>query len=399
MKQTAVLYSTLFFCVCYGLSLAACRPEVPPIVTPESTTPVATSTQAAEDRSGSYGADTNVLLEVRGDVRLRRTTWNGYYPVSLGTILHRGDMLQLGGDAIATVLCDDLTLWAVPGGGPQGVNNGCPLPEAPDIVRDGISLAPVRSPSSDIPYVISPRRTNIMNGAPLLRWKALADTAEYTVTVDQGRPQWTVQGDAFQYPGNPRLVPGEIYKVHVVTSDGRTSTEGQDLGFRLLTGDELDDVMGLVSRAEALSLPDEAEALALAYVYMSRSYAGWHLTADAIDRVEWLQQQGVESPAVAQFLGDLYLEIGLGNEARQAYETAARLAAAGDDTGAQAVALFALGKLLSVGNCEERVASVGVLEQAAAGYEELGDSEHSDEMRTWIPAQPLQACPTITPSS
>jgi len=372
------------------MGLATCQPPPPPIETP---------TPLAEIRSGSYGADTNVLLELRGDVRLRRPTWNDYYPVSLGAILHRGDMLQLAGDAVATVLCDDLALWTVPGGGPQGVNNGCPAPEAPDIVRQGFELAPVRSPSSDIPYVLSPRRTNILTDKPLLRWQAVGGTIDYTIKIDFSGREWTVRGNEFQYLGNPPLVPGEIYKFHVATSDGRSSDEGPDLGFRLLTESERDEVMALVSRVEVLSLADETEALALAYVYMSRTYAGWHLTADAISQVEWLLQQGAESPALAQFLGDMYVEIGLVNEARQAYETALQAAERTGDVAVQAAALFELGKLLSNGNCQERLAAVDRLEGAAVNYERMGDSEITTEVRTWASTNLPLACPTATPNS
>jgi hypothetical protein len=190
-----------------------------------------------------------------------------------------------------------------------------------------------------------------------------------------------------------------VYSLVVQTADGRSSTEEGKafLGFRLLTDDELAEVGTLVSRIDVLGLTDEARTLALAHVYLSRTYGGFGLTADAISHIEQLVQQGVRSPALYQLLGDLYQDIDLGHEARQAYEAALDLADETGDTAGQAVALFELGKLLSLGTCVDRLASVEPLERAAATYEQLGDLQQRDEVRTWIPTNLPTVCPTATP--
>jgi len=52
-----------------------------------------------------------------------------------GVDLRRGDMLQLGSGAQATVLCADLTALPVPAGAPSGAINNCPPQAKPAIIR------------------------------------------------------------------------------------------------------------------------------------------------------------------------------------------------------------------------------------------------------------------------
>lgn len=377
-------------------ALAACQPQPDPVAT--LAVPAPTS---APDTA--YGSDSNIVLVVGGDVQLMRPSWKEYHPISLAATVHRGDLLQLAAGATATVLCDDLSSWAVPTGGPQGVSNGCSPPGRPDLVRDnGVRLGPARNVTAEVPYSLSPRRTNIMTPRPLLRWQSVANATSYTVRLQSNnrRVIWeqTVTGTEVQYSGPP-LVSGVVYSFVVKTVDGQFSEDETTplLGFRLLTGEEMARVAALVGRVDALSLPDEARSLALAHIYRSQNLGGLALIADAIQQVEQLLQQEVQSPALYQLLGDLYRDIDLPHEARAAYEKALDLATSTKDIPGQAAALAELGQLLNLGQCEERRAAPERLQQAAARYEALGDLERRDEVMTWMPTNPPRVCPTATP--
>lgn len=382
----------------WGLGSVACSPNSarPPAATDPATTAAGGVAQANKTYS-------NVLLIVDGDVRLKRANWNDFFPASLGTIVPSGDVLKLNGDANASVLCMDLTLWSVPAGGPQGVNTGCPAPAEPDIVRDGISLGTVRSVPEDIPYILMPRATNIMTTTPLLRWNPVAGAESYEVLVRGKGLEWkqTVDGDTneIRYPAESPLVAGEVYSLIVTVADGRSSAdEGTpNLGFRLLTSGEMAEVERLAARVEDTIRTDEARSLALAYIYASRTDGNRRLITPALDEIETLLAQGIASPALYQFQGELYRTVGLPNEARRAFEAALTLAEETAEIAGQADALAALGQLLSRGNCEERKQAAAFLERASTTYDQLGDSVRASEVEAQVPDNLPLVCPKPTP--
>src|SRR5262249_42798805 len=154
-------------------------------------------------------------------VSVKREGWSAYAPVLFGTALHYGDLLRLDGSAQATVVCTDLTLATVPSG-VGGIP--CPVgrePNGPGLVYDGSLVNPTRSnPSGEFPLVVAPRKTNLLDPRPTLRWTPVAGVTTYTVSVRGPKVSWSTEvtsGTEVAYPGNaPALVAGATYKVTVV---------------------------------------------------------------------------------------------------------------------------------------------------------------------------------------
>jgi len=117
-----------------------------PAAIPTETTPPTPVETAAEADPTDQGL--NLLVDVSGEVQLKRVAWPGYRQTGFGVGLRRGDLLKLAAGAEAVILCDNLTLWRVPGGPAPAGLNGCPRPEAPPS-----SAAGSRSP---VPVAVTP---------------------------------------------------------------------------------------------------------------------------------------------------------------------------------------------------------------------------------------------------
>jgi hypothetical protein len=343
---------------------------------PDSTSP---PTPAPGSTANSEFTDPgfNLLVAVEGEVLLKRSTWPDYHPTAFGAVLERGDLLKLSAGGQATVLCDSLTTWAVPAGAPAGLSSGCPQPPEAPLVWGGAQVGNTRGFDSLVPYIISPRMTDLLNSTPTLRWNDSGATS-YNVQVRGGDLSWS-QADVSQselvYPGEPALKPGVSYVLVVVDSNGKSSQdEGTvGLGFRLLREDEAEQIRAYGNRLAGLGLSDEIEAFALAQLY-----AGQNLRAEAIEILAGLVEAGHQQAAVHQLLADLYAQIGLFLLAEPRYleaialaETQANLEAVAASQADLAEVYFRLGKT------DE---AIHRLTQAQTGYETLGDTDKANEI-------------------
>ena len=355
-----------------GLALLGCGPAAtaPP---PPPDTPSPSGDQSDEFTDPGL----NLLVAQQGEVLLKRAAWSDYHPTGFGAVLERGDLLRLSSDAQAKVLCDNLTLWPVPGGAPAGLNSGCPQPPEPALTRGGAKVGATRGVDPLVPYIISPRASKLLDNAPTLRWN---DTGggPYTVQVRGGDLSWgqeEVAQTKLAYPGEPALEPGVFYLLVVQDGQGRSSQdEGlKGLGFSLLEEAEAGRVRADAERITGLGLSREAKALALA-----RLYAGHGLIAEAVEILEGLVEEGSQQAAIHQALADLYGEIGLTLLAEPRYLEAVELAEAEGNVEGLAAAQACLGEIYAgLNNAEE---AVRWLSQAQANYERLGDAQRASEI-------------------
>jgi hypothetical protein len=366
-KKLTLLVLTL------GLVLLGCVPATTP--SPPTTAP---STPTAEGEPGGEEFTEpgfNLLLAMEGEVLLKRAAWSDYHPTAFGTVLERGDLLKLSAGAQARVLCDNLTIWPVPGGAPAGLNTGCPQLPEPPLVRDSAKVGHTRSPNPLVPYIISPRATKLLDNTPTLRWND-SGAASHTVVVRGGDLEWrqeNVTQTELAYPGEPSLKLGVDYKLVVEDSSGRTSEGPGGLGFSLLEETEAERVRADAERIAGLGLSDEAEVFALAQLY-----AGHGLIAEAIEILEGLVEGGSQQAAAHQSLADLYAQIGLVYLAESRYLEAVELAEAGGNVEGLAAIQASLGEVyVGLNNKDE---AIRWLTQAKAGYETLGDTQRANEL-------------------
>jgi hypothetical protein len=370
-----------FVCWVVGvfLALAACNASTQQPATPP-TLPTASPP----------GDDVNVLIAVEGTVRLTRWAWSEPQAVGLGTVLQRGDLLEIGTGSKAAVLCDDLSLWIVPAAKPQGIQAGCPSSAEPDLMRVEGQLGRTRGVPTTIPYILSPRLTNILTDRPLLRWHEVTGVLTYTVHVQGRNLDWTdtvANASAVEYPGQPPLKPGVPYKLVVEAAGGRSSEdEGvPNLGFYLLSQEEQAaieaDIYNISQTIKSHDLPETARMLSLAYYYTGQESNNRLLLADAITQLESLVKEVDAEPAVFLFLASLYQSAGLVSEADVTYRRALAAAKAAGNLEVQAQSKFGLAELHQSDARPEAQADVHAwVEEGIAHHEQLGDLAKAEQL-------------------
>ena len=273
------------------------------------------------------------IIEAKGEVWLKREQWLDYRRITVGTKLYPGDLLQPAPQARVRVQCaNGTTIWSVPAGVISGATNGCP-PQAVPVFRTRGDIAPLRNGMNPrIPFIISPRRTKLLNLLPTLRWNAVPSASRYAVSliVDEEDVLWEtqVEGTEVVYSGESPLESGVDYLLMIEANTGASSLEDNSpgLGFSLLDENEATVVREAVEQLVKLDLADETKSLALAHLYRVHD-----LKAEAIAILEALEKQGSRTAAIYRTLGDLYLDVGLNPLAQSYYLRATQLATEAGD--------------------------------------------------------------------
>lgn len=325
------------------------------------------------------------LIRVQGVVQLKRQGWSDYRQTSVGAQLCLGDLLRSEG-ATVVVQCADSnrTRWTVPDRVTSGVAKGCPPPAEPIYTPFG-PIPPTRSEtlaSRGIPYIISPRRTLLLNAQPLLRWNAVPDAKSYTVRIRGEASDWVkpdVSGTEVVYSGERPLKPGVYYSLIVETDTGRSSVaEGVPVGFQLLDDKEREQVQTAVDQLANENLDEEDLALSKVDLYIK-----YDLKAEAIATLEALVTKGNQTAAVYRTLGELYWQVGLPTLAESPYLKAIELASAKDIEG-QAEAAIGLGKVYIA--LEQTDKATSYINKALTLYEGLGDLQRVSELKNLLTA-------------
>ncbi|MGL5835804.1 MAG: tetratricopeptide repeat protein [Waterburya sp.] len=332
--------------------------------------------------SSSNPTALNLISEIKGDVKLKRSQGNSYQKANIGDLLNPADQLQLDAGASAKVMCDNLTSWTVPAEKVVLISDGCGSGQ-PKLTRPNSLRSPSRAPNETIPYIISPRHTTLLTNRPLLRWNAVAGATRYQVRVqDAGLTlEWQMETSQTQieYTGKPPLQTNSNYSLIVETDTGDSSAEeqGTDLSFTLLDAHKAESVRIQVAKLKQQQLTQEVEGLAIAYLYQS-----YNLKAEAIELLESLVKQGSQTTAASQLLGDLYLQVGLSQQAKSSYLQALELAKQTEDLEGQAEAQVGLG--LGEYGLGKKTEAREWLTQAQTNYQKLGVQSKVEEIQQWL---------------
>jgi hypothetical protein len=280
----------------------------------------------------------NVLLSVEGKARLKRDGWTTATSVGFGTLLEHDDLLEVEGTA--RILCGDLTLKEL-----TNTTDSCPCPawKGDFTTAEGT----YRAVPSDVPYIQHPRRTLVLEGQPLLRWRDTG-AGSYTVAIAQGGSviwqQVGVMGNEIAYPADaPALEPGVDYLLVVRDNDtGIESSQdpAKGIGFRVVSSAQQEALTAHCDDVTALPDLDSAArdyALALCYATWESEGSGRRPWGAA-----WLLLESVmethDAPAVYLWTGDVLSAMKLPDEAEAAYQLALERAEALGDLESQAAA-------------------------------------------------------------
>jgi hypothetical protein len=322
----------------------------------------------------------NLLIVAEGEIQLKRNEWSDYHKTTFGAVLHRGDLLHPEEGANAIVLCDDFRLWSVPSGAPAGLTNGCPQSPEPPLVRGSSKIGSTRlSPTEfeDIPYIISPRASHILNSSPILRWNAVQGVSSYSILVRGGGVEWVeeVAGTETKYEGSQPLVPDTWYSLIVEADNGRTSREEQvpGIGFSPITQDDANRVKEDANRIAEMNLPPESKSFAMAQLYTRN-----HLISAAIETLEALTGEEILQTSVYRKLGELYHHIGLNLIAEARFKKAIELSEVTEDLEGLAEVRASLAEVyLALGmNVEARASYTSAMDS----FKTLGDLQRVAEL-------------------
>ena len=322
------------------------------------------------------------IIQINGDVQLKRSLGRIIRP-TIGTQVYPGDELLTARGAQVLVQCADLKMWSVEAG--ENRLNSCLEATEEAECTPGTYKCPHRGDdiawnNASIPYVISPRRTALLNDKPTLRWNPVAGETNYTVSIEGEGVNWTTQVSSPQviYSGESPLKPGSSYLLMVKANSTGVSSLDEPvrpggLNFSLLGENQAQLVRAAKEQIEQQKWTDQAKALALAHLYTKND-----LISEAITTLEELVQSGVQTAPIYRTLGDLYLNyLALVPQARDYYSKAVELASS-NNLEERTAAQDGLGQVQkALGNKDE---AVRWLTQARDGYKSLGDSERASAL-------------------
>ena len=327
----------------------------------------------------------NRIMNFSGQVQLQSQGSSGFRAARRGMSLNLGDRLRTGSRAWVEVQCGDLrTVWRLDSGGAVLVSSRCPTTAS--------RLRAVRSPGGtnpDIPYVISPRNTWLVDDQFTIRWRPAPDASRYTVRLYRWSHQrdaperllWerTVSETQVEYTGALPLEEGRYYSIEVIADTGVSSNADEGAaksGFELLFPEDLELLQADLNDLNP-SLSEEGLALALAGLYLRED-----VLAEAIAVLQPFVQDGTDNLLIYQTLGDLYSYVGLNALSLQHYDQAKGLAVANHDVVGEALAKLGLAKVnLTVGNQSE---ALRLFVQAKLLYESLEDKRQVAEIQRQI---------------
>ncbi len=320
------------------------------------------------------------ILNISGEVQLQRQDGRNIRPTS-GTPIYPGDKLQTSQNGQITIQCADLGIKSIKAG--ENQLNSCLL--ASEKSKSECNKNLIRCPdrgddqvawnNAPVPYIISPRRTQLLENKPTLRWNPVAGATSYKLSLRENKTKlnWelTVAGTEAVYPGEPALKPGVKYRLIVEANTGASSetpvVEG-DTEFGLLDEGEMQRVKDAVGAIDKQVPNAAAQKLATANLYISTN-----LIAEAIETLESLPKSGIETPPIYLTLGDLYREnLQLMPQAEVYYKKAIGTAKP-DDIEELTEAHYGLGQVYS--SMRNNIKAMSYLKLAKEGYKTLGNVE------------------------
>jgi hypothetical protein len=321
-------------------------------------------------QSVSIGSNLIVAIQPVGQVKMKRPAWRDYKPALIGTFLNSNDRLLVSSNASAQVLCRNRRVWQVPKGQESIVYQGCgrtppaPEPQNPDTV----DTRAINKPG--VPYIISPRKTSIVDTRPTLRWNAVPGVSDYQVEVVGAELYWTIstRETSIKYSGETPLQPGSHYWLVVKTESGESSLSEGVFGFTVLSESEEAEILLARDDLQQKQLSEMAEVVALADLYQSNN-----LKRAAINQLEAAISDEIESVAIYRLLGKVYQQVGLNRLAKDRYLKGLELAEQAEDIESQALIQGSLALINVI--LDEPEEGRQQLEMSQRLYQELGDTE------------------------
>lgn len=273
--------------------------------------------------SNKQNAALHFLIEGEGAL-LSRSYDAGYLPIFVGTQIQRGDLILPEKEKTVKILCSDLSLHEIS----KRYPSPCSDENEKNLIRiDGFIIEKPMGAGSVIPYILSPRRTAILNQNPLLRWYNTG-ASSYTVKIMDEAINliWQdrdVEQNEIKYPGHPALKPEKEYLL-IVTDNDTGSYSGNDpmdiLGFHLLDNETQEKIERYIGKINKLDIINESKSFATAMYYATQGIYG-----EALSLLNDIGSN-IRTPAMELWRGYLNGKMSLYKEAEAAYTESLNLA-------------------------------------------------------------------------
>ena len=322
------------------------------------------------------------------------------WPARVGTFLRIGDLLRPTNGTVIVVRCDNGTVRQVRR--IAGVGKVCP---------DSVARRFSGTGRGEDDFLAFWKRSfnygsQIIDATPMFRWDSVDGATAYQVFVLAGDTllwQDTVQDLQARYDGEP-LEPGQRYDFIIRAMQDDEQLSLFRLLLRRLSQDEASPIEESVAQLEVASLSDEARALALSQLYSDVADPlldppeGSGLVWDAIATLEPIVAAGTETPFTHRLLGDLYLQVGLFEQAQARYEQVLELTQQQDEVATRAAAWVGLANISAARSArwdqlgnedaiqDAEATAQEYLELALVNYRALGDVDRVERIETeWLP--------------
>jgi hypothetical protein len=288
-----------------------------------------------------------VLAAVKGQVEVVSAKDGSPQSAAFGRALQSGDRIVVPPDGAATVFFHDgnvielgpntdLTIGAPKR--PEPKSGGAPgLPgevyaSVTKFVTGGsretglVALSSLRAVSDSAPFLLEPRKTEVLDGRPTFRWRAVDGATRYQVTLsgEQGEV-WTRETEetVLEYPSDAPALEADadfLWAVRALSDEGEMRRE--ESYFHVLPAKDAEEVRHSLARiGESVGGTDRPAAW-----FLSGSYLFGHgLFCDAAEQFETLSRSYPKSPAAHEALGNVYRAVGLMDLAAAEYQRALRL--------------------------------------------------------------------------
>ena len=319
----------------------------------------------------------HVLIDIRGTVEVKKTEWKRFNKAESGIILSGEDKIKLSNNASLMIYCSNQKKWVVEGPGTYLVSQGCSKGEGvirlcPSCNNDKRRPSGIKEQKlKQLPYLISPRNTNVFNNSLTIRWNEVSKAIQYKIKVGD----WERETKKTQILYDGELEQGKWYPIIVEVDNGLTSKDedsGLNSWFEVLEDEKAKVLREQVAVIKRQGLSQEEEGLILAYFYR-----GHELNFEAIQVLERLVKSKSQMARVYKLLGDIYLQVGLSLMAKEVYQQGLALTVEEEKKEVKAMIQWGLGLVEYVlGNRNE---AVEWLEKAKVNYLALGKLLNEEE--------------------
>lgn len=231
----------------------------------------------------------------------------------------------------------------------------------------------------EYPYIISPRRTYLLNKQPTIHWNEIPGATSYKVSIMNGSEvhwQQEVVGTKVVYPGEPLLNSCILYSIKIESNNNLSSESVSDhpgWGFRVLDEELIYNLQTAIANIKQKSA-DELSALELVSLYME-----YGLFTEAIEELERLANTKNQIAEVYCTLGELYSHVGLHWRAKEPFEKALIILETIGDVKGKIVVKVELAQVKAA--LETNNEANALLQEAQSDFETLADGDQQKEIQ------------------